>query len=175
MSFKYPISNNITSYLETTASGIGSFQWCISELKFRMCWASSQFHALKGPPDGPDPESWEVFVHSIHCCSCSITLKSKTHLFCDGWTFSLEYSLEKEIISHCGGGADVKQKIFLRWTIIFVNENSLSLFFPAPSHIFSIASFYDQSLTSERLLLLQLIETWSISCLHWLNRVGKLS
>jgi len=31
MSFKYDISNNITSYLDTTASGVGSFQWCILE------------------------------------------------------------------------------------------------------------------------------------------------
>lgn len=57
------------------------------------------------------------------------------------------------------GGADVKQKVFLRLTIIFINENNLSLCFPAPFYIFSFAPFYDQSLTSEKLLLLQLIET----------------
>lgn len=101
MSFKYPISNNITSYLETSASGIGSFQWCISELKFWMCWASSQFHALKGPPDGPNPESWEVLVHFIHCCSCSITLKSKTHLFL--WWLNIQPLLGKRNYLTWGG------------------------------------------------------------------------
>lgn len=49
-------------------------------------------------------------------------------------------------------GRNVKQKVFFRLTSIFVNENSLSLFRPLPSLIFSIAPFYDQILTSERLL-----------------------
>lgn len=116
-SFKYPISINFKGYLETTDSGIGIFQWCILEKKLKICWDNIHWCALKGLVDRPNPDSGKVFLHFIHCCRCSITHKSQDHLHHDGWTFSL--CMEKEIASY--RVTSIKQKVFLRLTIIFLN------------------------------------------------------
>lgn len=51
---------------------------------------------------------------------------------------------------------------------------SLTFFFPGPSHIFNIAPFYDQILTSERLLLQELIGTRLFhGCIDWTEWVNS--
>lgn len=51
---------------------------------------------------------------------------------------------------------------------------SLTFFFPGPSHIFSIAPFYEQILTSERLLLQELIGTRLFhGCTDWTEWVNS--
>lgn len=116
-------------------------------------------------------KSWELGKYlCISSTAADVQLSSRAKPMCIVMVELSAFAWKNEFSPT---GWNVKQKVFFRLTIIFVNENSLSLFRPLPSLIFSIAPFYDQILTSERLLFHE--ATGSHSWLYWLSKVGKHS